>query len=170
MGLMWGSSELRTCSSYPCLCNKSQKQLLCSLLLLWRLAGLSEVFIVQGLPCSFSQMVDMVGLILKSYSLMCLAVDAVVSWDLCWSCWLKRPHVTSPSGLGFFTIWQLGPKMNISRERQVKAVLPLRHSFRSHIASLLSYSVDWGSHRGPLRFKGMGHRPPFDGRDVSDTL
>lgn len=34
--------------------------------------------------------------------------DKNVGWDLSWGCWLKRPHVASPCGLGFLTTWWLG--------------------------------------------------------------
>lgn len=60
----------------------------------------------------------------------------IVSRDLCWPCWQEHLHVTSPCALGFFTSWWV--LRRVSPDRHVKAVSPLRPSFRSLFCHILS--------------------------------
>lgn len=65
-------------------------------------------------------MVTVVGLILTPCSLACLAVAGCQVGRQ-----LELLTETSPCSLGFLTPWQLGPKMSVYGERQVKTLLLL---------------------------------------------
>lgn len=79
-----------------------------------------------------------------------------------WRCELKLLHAVSTCGRCLLVAWWLGPKISISeRERDNESY----NDFKAHIASLLSNSLGQDTHKCPLRFKGRGHSPPYDGKN-----
>lgn len=95
----------------------------------------------QGLACGCSQLVAVVGLILKSCSLTRVAVDAGCARGPQLEVWME----TSPCGLpmrsGLPHNMAAGSQDERLRETSGKAVRPLGPSFGSHIPSLSSYPV-----------------------------